>query len=63
VALNKALLPNFNYKPEAGGPYVKLTVMADSGLGLETWMLQVKKKDVAQDLADALEANKGGNKT
>ena len=62
VALNKALLPNFNYKPEPGGKYVKLTTSSDSGSGLETWMLQVKTKEAAQALADALEANKATGK-
>lgn len=59
VALNKTILPNFTYKPEAGGKYVKLATASDDGKGLETWMLQVKTKEAAQALADALEANKG----
>jgi len=61
VALNKAVLPNFNYKPEPGGKYVRLTTAGDSGSGLETWMLQVKTKEAAQALADALEAHKSAN--
>jgi hypothetical protein len=62
VALNKAVLPNFVYKPEAGGKYIKITTSKDDGTGLETWMLQVKTKEAARALADALEANKGANK-
>jgi hypothetical protein len=63
VALNKLLLPNFNYTPEPnGGKYVKITTSNDQGNGLETWMLQVKTKELAQGLADALEANKNANK-
>lgn len=63
VALNKLVLPNFTYTPEpAGGKYVKITTSNDDGTGLETWMLQVKTKELAQSLADALEANKGSNK-
>lgn len=62
VALNKAVLPNFNYKPEQGGKYVKITVSSDDGKALETWMLQVKTKDMAQALADALELHKAAPK-
>ena len=62
VALNKAVLPNFNYKVEpAGGKYVKLTTATDDGKGLETWMLQVKTPAAAKALAEALEEYKGGN--
>jgi nucleoporin NUP2 len=62
IALNKLVLPNFTYKPEPnGGKYVKITTANDSGKGLETWMLQVKTKELAQSLADALEANKSAN--
>jgi len=62
VAVNKTLLPNFNYKPEPGGKYVKLTTLNDGADGLETWMLQVKTKEAAQALATVLEANKLANK-
>lgn len=63
IALNKLILPNFTYKPEStGGKYVKVTTSDDKGTGLETWMLQVKTKELAQSLADALEANKGSSK-
>ena len=62
VALNRLLLPNFNYKPEQGGKYVKITTGNDKGDGLETWMMQVKTKEAAAALAEALEANKMANK-
>ncbi|CAK7214063.1 hypothetical protein SBRCBS47491_002016 [Sporothrix bragantina] len=62
VALNRALLPDFTYKPEPNAKYVKLTTANDAGTGLETWMLQVKTKEVAQQLADALEEHKAANK-
>ncbi|KAJ4306232.1 hypothetical protein N0V88_001030 [Collariella sp. IMI 366227] len=60
VALNKAVLPNFAYK--ADNKYVKVTTAADSGKGLETWMLQVKTADAAKALAAALEEHKNANK-
>ncbi|KAH8893178.1 hypothetical protein GQ53DRAFT_645089 [Thozetella sp. PMI_491] len=63
VAMNKALLPNFTYKPEAnGGKYVKITTSDDSGTGLETWMVQVKTPALAKALADVLEASKDASK-
>ncbi len=40
IAMNKAILPSFTYKPEAnGGKYVKITTSNHDGSGLETWML------------------------
>ncbi|SPN97752.1 related to nuclear pore protein NSP1 [Cephalotrichum gorgonifer] len=60
VALNRTLLPNINYKAEE--KYVKLMTSDESGSGLETWMIQVKTKDLAKDLAEALEKYKGSNK-
>lgn len=60
VALNRAILPNIDYK--ANEKYVKLTTSAEVGAGLETWMLQVKTKEAAKALAEALEAHKGANK-
>ncbi|AEO56046.1 hypothetical protein MYCTH_107142 [Thermothelomyces thermophilus ATCC 42464] len=60
VALNKAILPDFNYKAEA--KYVKVTTATDDGKGLETWMLQVKTPASAQALAEALEEHKKANK-
>ncbi|CAK7209961.1 hypothetical protein SEUCBS140593_000660 [Sporothrix eucalyptigena] len=62
VALNRALLPDFTYKPEPNAKYVKLTTANEAGTGLETWMLQVKTKEAAQQLADALEEHKVANK-
>ncbi len=60
VALNKAVLPQFNYKADA--KYVKLTTATDDGKGLETWMLQVKTVDLAKALAAKLEECKGEKK-
>ncbi|POR32609.1 Tubulin gamma chain [Tolypocladium paradoxum] len=60
VALNRALLPNMTYK--ADEKYVKITTSNEKGDGLETWMIQVKTKDLAKETAEALEKNKGSNK-
>ncbi|EFY92903.1 hypothetical protein J3458_004517 [Metarhizium acridum] len=60
VALNRALLPNLTYK--ADEKYVKLTTSNEKGDGLETWMIQVKTKDLAKELAELLEKNKEANK-
>ena len=60
VALNRALLAEMNYKAEE--KYVKLTTSNESGSGLETWMVQVKTKELAIALAAALESSKGANK-
>jgi len=60
VALNKRILPDFNYKPE--NKYVKITTSNDSGDGLETWMIQVKTKELATALSEALETHKAANK-
>lgn len=60
IALNKALLPNNEYKPKA--KTVNFVASNDSGSGLETWVLQVKTADLATKLASVLEANKGANK-
>lgn len=57
VALNRTLLPDVVYKAEQ--KYVKLTTSNETGDGLETWMIQVKTKAFAEDLAGALEKNKG----
>ncbi|EFW99218.1 Ran-binding protein [Grosmannia clavigera kw1407] len=62
VALNRVLLADFNYKPEPNAKYVKLTTSNEAGTGLETWMLQVKTKEAAQKLAEALEEHKLANK-
>ncbi|KAG5930198.1 hypothetical protein E4U53_002286 [Claviceps sorghi] len=60
VALNRAVLPTMSYK--ADDKYVKLTTSNEKGNGLETWMIQVKTKELAKHLADALEENKESNK-
>ncbi|KND86685.1 hypothetical protein TOPH_08693 [Tolypocladium ophioglossoides CBS 100239] len=60
VALNRALLPNMTYK--ADEKYVKVTTSNEKGDGLETWMIQVKTKDLAKEAAEALEKNKSSNK-
>lgn len=60
VALNKRILPDFNYKAE--NKYVKITTSNDTGSGLETWMIQVKTKELATALSEALETHKAANK-
>ncbi|PHH65552.1 hypothetical protein CDD81_1987 [Ophiocordyceps australis] len=60
VALNRALLPNMSY--EAEEKYVKIATATEGGDGLETWMLQVKTKEIAKKLAESLEKNKEFNK-
>lgn len=60
VALNKTLLPDLKYK--ANEKYVRLGTANEKGDGMETWMIQVKTKDLAKALADALEENKVHNK-
>jgi len=60
VALNKALLPDVEYK--ANAKTVHTPTAKDDGSGLETWVLQVKKPEFAQQLAAVLEANKSANK-
>ena len=59
VALNRALLPGESYA--ANEKYVKITTADESGAGLETWMLQVKTKDMAAELARKLEEYKGAS--
>ncbi|UKZ77873.1 hypothetical protein TrVFT333_005599 [Trichoderma virens FT-333] len=60
VAMNRSVLPDLSYK--ADEKYVKMTTSNDTGDGLETWMIQVKTKDVAKALAEALETHKALNK-
>lgn len=60
VAMNRAVLPDLAYK--ADEKYVKVTTSNEKGDGLETWMIQVKTKDLAKELAEVLEKNKGANK-
>ncbi|KAI0537222.1 hypothetical protein GGR58DRAFT_513964 [Xylaria digitata] len=60
VALNKTILPDVEYKVKS--KTVHFLASDDSGSGLETWMLQVKKPESATALAEVLEANKVANK-
>lgn len=62
VAMNKLVLPNFEYKVEKGAKWIKVTTAKDDGKGLETWMLQVKTNEFAVKLAAALEEQKMANK-
>ncbi|KAL6692509.1 hypothetical protein J3F84DRAFT_382938 [Trichoderma pleuroticola] len=59
VAMNRSVLPDLSYK--ADEKYVKMTTSNDTGDGLETWMIQVKTKDMAKALAEALETHKALN--
>ncbi|KAG6294887.1 hypothetical protein E4U46_005511 [Claviceps purpurea] len=61
VALNRALLPNLKY--EAQDKYVRLATANEDGTGLETWMIQVKKRELAKELAVVMEENKKCNET
>ncbi|KAG5956757.1 hypothetical protein E4U57_002310 [Claviceps arundinis] len=61
VALNRALLSNLKY--EAQDKYVRLATANEDGTGLETWMIQVKKRELAKELADVMEKNKKCNET
>ncbi|KAL6859727.1 hypothetical protein J3F83DRAFT_763201 [Trichoderma novae-zelandiae] len=56
VALNRIVLPDLSYK--ANEKYVKMTTSNEKGDGLETWMIQVKSKELAKELGDALEKHK-----
>ncbi|KAK8089905.1 nucleoporin nsp1 [Apiospora hydei] len=59
VAMNKALLAQFDYKPDTvKKTSIKIMTAKDDGAGLETWLLQVKKPEMAAELAGILEANK-----
>lgn len=57
VAMNRAVLAHVRY--EATEKYVKVTTSNEAGDGLETWMVQVKTKELAKQLAEALEKHKG----
>ncbi|KAI1100948.1 hypothetical protein F4804DRAFT_344325 [Jackrogersella minutella] len=60
IALNKALISDLEYS--AKEKTVNFAAASDNGLDLETWVLQVKKPESAQQLVNVLEANKGANK-
>lgn len=62
VAMNKLVLPNFEYKAEEGMKWLKVSTATDDGKGLETWMLQVKTHESAVQLAAILEENKVANR-
>ncbi|KAH9906817.1 hypothetical protein F4778DRAFT_769170 [Xylariomycetidae sp. FL2044] len=59
IALNKTILPRENYK--ATEKTVKLTTTGANSGELESWVLQVKKPESAQELARVLEAHKSAN--
>ncbi|KAK8125582.1 nucleoporin nsp1 [Apiospora kogelbergensis] len=62
VAMNKALLAKFDYKPDTvKKTSIKVMAAKDDGSGIETWLLQVKKPETAAELAAVLEANKHSN--
>ncbi|KAK6951323.1 hypothetical protein Daesc_007856 [Daldinia eschscholtzii] len=48
IAMNKAILPDVEYK--AKEKTVNFVAASDDGSGLETWLLQVKKPESAQQL-------------
>ncbi|RFU76957.1 hypothetical protein TARUN_5282 [Trichoderma arundinaceum] len=60
VVMNRSVLPDLSYKSDE--KYVKMTTSNEKGDGLETWMIQVKTKDLAKALAEALETHKAFNK-
>lgn len=62
IAMNKLVLPDFDYKVDKGAKWVKVPCAKDNGEGLETWMLQLKTNEFAVKLAGALEENKKSNK-
>lgn len=62
VAMNKLVLPSFEYKVDKGAKWIKMIAAKDDGKGLETWMLQVRNNEFAVKLAAALEEHKVANK-
>jgi hypothetical protein len=60
VAMNRLVMADASYK--AKEKYVQLTTSNATGDGLETWMIQVKTKALAEELAGALETHKACNK-
>jgi len=60
IAINKALLADVPYT--ANAKTLNFMTASDNGSGLETWLLQVKTPEMAQELAAVLEANKSANK-
>jgi RanBP1 domain len=56
IILNKGILGNVTY--EATGKTLKLLTAGEGGQGLETWLIQVKTPEAAEELAKHLEENK-----
>ncbi|KAK4194165.1 hypothetical protein QBC40DRAFT_40318 [Triangularia verruculosa] len=62
VALNTLLQPSVTYKVDPpGAKALKFMVAKENGKGLEVWMLQVKTKEMAEELAKKMEEEKKGN--
>ncbi|KAF7874058.1 hypothetical protein EAF04_002730 [Stromatinia cepivora] len=59
IILNKSLLSQVKY--EASGKTIKLMTVGDDGKGLQTWVLQLKGNELAEELAKCLEDNKVNN--
>ncbi|CAD6442560.1 1d16b447-72db-40df-b97c-74ba5e83f50f [Sclerotinia trifoliorum] len=59
IILNKSLLSQVKY--EASGKTIKLMTVGDDGKGLQSWVLQVKGNELAEELAKCLEDNKVNN--
>ncbi|TGO20065.1 hypothetical protein BTUL_0001g00720 [Botrytis tulipae] len=59
IIINRSLLSQFKY--EASGKTVKLNTVGDDGK-LETWVLQLKNVELAEEFAKSLEENKINNK-
>lgn len=60
IAMNKTILPDIEYA--AKEKTISFVAASDDGSNLETWLLQVKKPELAKELASVLEANKSANK-
>lgn len=58
IIINRSLFSKFKY--EASGKTVKLNTVGDDGK-LETWVLQLKNVELAEELAKSLEENKINN--
>ncbi|ESZ92274.1 hypothetical protein SBOR_7344 [Sclerotinia borealis F-4128] len=59
IILNKSLLSQVKY--EASGKTIKLMTVGDDGIDLQTWVLQLKGIELAEELAKCLEDNKVNN--
>lgn len=56
IVLNKSLLAGVKY--DINEKTIKFPAAGDTGKGLETWLLQLKTPQFAQDLGEILESNK-----